>query len=154
MDLPDGYAALPASLDDVPAVAAVLLADDLLDTGQSDYDEDFVRNWWSSPGSDPAEDAWIVVAPGGEVIGSGSVIPDGETVLKSWGVVHPMHRGLGIGSAILDSMEARAVERLRGVSGASFHHSINDVDEAARSMVPLMTPPALMLSPVGSPVAL
>jgi len=123
------------TLEDMGAIAAVLLADDRVDTGQSDYDEDFVRDQWSTPGFDPAEDAWVVLGPDGAVVGSGNVMPDGETRLKSWGVVHPGHRSLGIGSALLDRMETRAAERLAGVGGATFHHSINDVDAAARAMV-------------------
>jgi mycothiol synthase len=134
--LPQTYSMRPATLDDGPAVAAVLLADDLLDTGSSVYDEDFVRNQWSTPGFDPALDAWVVVTgTEGTVVGAGSVMPDGEERLKSWGVVHPEHRGRGIGSALLDRMEARAAERLAGVADATFHHSINDLDEAARAMV-------------------
>jgi mycothiol synthase len=121
--------------EDVGAIAAVLLADDLADTGHSDYDEDFVRAQWANPGFDPAEDSWLVLGPEGIAIASGNVMPEGETGLKSWGVVHPEHRGLGIGSELLERIEARATERLGGVAGAHLHHAINDVDEAARAML-------------------
>ena len=50
--LPDGYAIRPASLEDLDGVAEMLLADDLADTGQSDFDADFLRDQWSSPGLD------------------------------------------------------------------------------------------------------
>ena len=135
MSLPEGYSIRSPALDDVGAMDTVLLADDLVDTGQSDYDEDFVRDQWSIPGFDPAEDAWLVLGPDGAVVASGNVMPDGDERLKSWGLVHPAHRGLGIGSALLDRMEARAAERLAGVAGATLHHAIDDVDEAARAMV-------------------
>lgn len=130
-----GYRVRPASRDDIEGIAAVLNADDLADTGQSDYDADFVRNQWLVAGFDEAHDAWVVLGPDDVVIAAGNVMPDGETRLKSWGVVHPDHRGLGVGSALVDLMEARAAERLTGVAGATLHHSINDVDEAARAMV-------------------
>jgi len=133
--LRDGYRVRRASHDDIEAIAAVLVADDLADTGQSDYDADFVRNQWAVAGFDAAHDAWVVLGPDDMVVAAGNVMPDGETRLKSWGVVHPEHRGLGLGSALLDLMEARAAERLAGVAGATFHHSIGDVDEAARAMV-------------------
>jgi ribosomal protein S18 acetylase RimI-like enzyme len=77
----------------------------------------------------------VVLGPDDALVAAGNVLPDGETRLKSWGVVHPEHRGLGIGSALLNLMQARAAERLTGVAGATFHHSLNDVDEAARALV-------------------
>jgi ribosomal protein S18 acetylase RimI-like enzyme len=135
VSLPEGYAIRPATDGDVPAVARVLLADDLRDTGGSVYDEDFVRAQWSTPGFDPAVDAWVVLETAGAVVGVANVLPDGETRLKSWGAVHPDHRGLGIGSFLLDRLEARAVQRLGAVAGATFHHAINDVDEAGRAML-------------------
>jgi len=133
--VPHPYSTRAPTLDDAAAIAAVLLADDLLDTGASDYDEDFVRDQWSTRGFDPGRDAWVVLGSDDTVVAAGNVMPAGEARLKSWGVVHPEHRRLGIGSALLDRMEARAAERLDGVPGATFHHSINDVDEAARAMV-------------------
>ncbi len=133
--LPPGYATRPPTFDDIEAIAEVLLADDLQDTGQSIYDADFVRNQWPVRDFDPARDGLLVLGPGGAVVGFGNVLPEGETRVKSWGVVHPKHRGLGIGSTVFDWIESRALERLAGVAGATFEHSINDVDEAARAIV-------------------
>jgi mycothiol synthase len=90
---------------------------------------------YRTPGCDPRVDAWVVEAPSGEVVGSGSLMPVSEDVLRSWGVVHPEHRGRGLGSAVLDRMRTRAAERLGDIADARFHHSINDRDEAARAMV-------------------
>jgi GNAT superfamily N-acetyltransferase len=125
----------PASTADVDAIAELLLADDLEDTGQSVYDADFVRRWWGVPGFDPALDGWLVLSAGDIVVGFGNVLPEGDHRVKSWGVVHPRHRGLGIGSALFERIEVRASERLAGVAGATLEHSINDVDEAARAMM-------------------
>lgn len=133
--LPDGYELRSPTIDDVDAVAAVLLADDVAETGDSVYDADFVRAQWSTPGFDPEDDAWSVVDRDGATIGYANVTPYWDTRLKSWGVVHPEHRGLGIGSALLDIIEARAKARLAGVADAVLEHAINDVDEAARAMV-------------------
>ncbi|MCI0633369.1 MAG: GNAT family N-acetyltransferase [Actinobacteria bacterium] len=132
---PDGYRVRPASPDDVPAIAEVLLADDVQDTGRSVYDADFVRNQWAVPGFDPVEDGRLVLGPGDAVMGFGNVLPESETRVKSWGVVHPRHRGLGIGSALFGWIESRASERLAGIAGATFEHSINDVDGSARAIV-------------------
>jgi mycothiol synthase len=56
-------------------------------------------------------------------------------VIESLGVVHPGHRGRGIGTALLDRIEARAAERLTGVPSGRFRHSINGSDAAAAAML-------------------
>ncbi len=133
--LPNGFAIRAPTFDDVEAIAEVLLADDLADAGLSVYDADFVRDQWSSPGFDLATDAWVVLDPDGTAIAHANVMPDGPDLVKSWGVVHLEHRGRGIGSALLDRVEARALQRLTGLERARLHHAINDVDKAARALL-------------------
>ena len=53
----------------------------------------------------------------------------------SWGVVHPEHRGRGIGSALFDRIEERAAEQLAGANAPRFRHSISGSDSAAVAMV-------------------
>jgi mycothiol synthase len=134
MGMPEGYSVRPPTLEDVPAIAAILLADDLVSTGRSDYDEDFVRDQWATSGFDPSVDSWVVDGPNG-VVASAHVMPGDPSPLRSWGVVHPDHRGRGIGSALLDRIEARTIERMDGIGEARLHHSITDADEAARAML-------------------
>ena len=133
--LPDGYELRPAMLDDLDGVAATLLADDLADVGESHFDADFVRDQWSAPGVEPSEDGWVITDPNGTIVAHALVSPDGEGKLKSWGVVHPEHRRRGIGSALLDRMEARASERLRGLPGAVLHTAVTDTDTAGTTLV-------------------
>lgn len=130
--LPDGYAIRPASFDDLDGVAGMLLADDLADTGQSDFDADFLRDQWSAPGLDLSVDAWVVTGPASTIVGHANVAPEGDGKLKSWGLVHPDHRGLGLGSVLLDRIEARAAERLG--SGSVFT-AVTDVDAAGATLV-------------------
>ena len=130
--LPDGYVIRPASFEDLDGVAEMLLADDLADTGQSDFDADFLRDQWSSPGLDLSVDAWVVTDPTSTVVGHANVAPEGDGKLKSWGLVHPDHRGRGLGSVLLDRIEARAAERLG--SGSVFT-AVTDVDAAGAALV-------------------
>jgi mycothiol synthase len=130
-----GYELRPATLDDLDGVAATLLADDLADVGESHFDADFVRDQWSLPGVELSEDGWVITDPNGTIVAHALVSPDGEGKLKSWGVVHPEHRGVGVGSALLDRMEARASERLRGLPGAVLHTAVTDTDTAGAALV-------------------
>jgi len=122
-------------LDDLAGVAATLLADDLADVGEPHFDPDFVRDQWSAPGVEPSKDGWVVTDPNGTIVAHALASQDGEGKLKSWGVVRPEHRGLGIGSALMDRMEARASERLRGLPGAVLHTAVTATDAAGTALV-------------------
>ena len=133
--LPDGYEIRPPTFDDVEGVADVLLADDLADTGESDLDADLVRDQWSAPGVELFEDAWVITDPNGTIVAHANLSPDGEGKLKSWGVVHPEHRGRGLGAALLDRLEARASDRLRGIASPVLHVAVTDTDAVAAALV-------------------
>ena len=134
--LPDGYEIRSPSFEDVERVAEVLLADDLAETGESEFDTDFVRDQWSKPGVELSEDAWVVTDPNETIIAHTNLSPDGEGKLKSIAsVVHPEHRGRGIGSALLDRLEARASDRLRGIPAGILHTAVNVWDPAAAALV-------------------
>ena len=81
--LPDGYVIRPASFEDLDGVAEMLLADDLADTGQSDFDADFLRDQWSSPGLDLSVDAWVVTDPTSTVVGHANGIDCSVLLLGS-----------------------------------------------------------------------
>ena len=134
--LPDGYEIRSPSFEDVERVAEVLLADDLAETGESEFDTDFVRDQWSKPGVELSEDAWVVTDPNETIVAHTNLSPDGEGKLKSIAsVVHPEHRGRGIGSALLDRLEARASDRLRGIPAGILHTAVNVWDPAAAALV-------------------
>jgi mycothiol synthase len=135
VDLPDGYALRAPTPDDLDAVADVLAADDLLEAGQIVLGADFVREGWSRADFDLATDAWVVADGGGTIVGYGHVERERPDVVESWGVVHPEHRGRGIGASLLDRIEERASELLVGVPSARFRHAINAGDPAAAAML-------------------
>jgi mycothiol synthase len=135
MDLPNGYELLAPTWDDLEPAAEVLAADDLDDAGQVVLDIGFLRGQWERFGFELTNDAWIALDAAGTVVGYGQVTRDEGDLAGSWGVVHPAHRGRGIGSALLGRIETRAIELTAGVRGARFRHSVNAGDEAAAAML-------------------
>jgi len=135
MDLPNGYELRAPTWDDLEPAAEVLAADDLDDAGRVVLDTGFLRGQWERSGFDLTTDAWVAIDARGTVVGYGQVTRDGDDFVGSWGVVHPAHRGRGIGSALLGRIEARAIELMASVHGARFRHSVNAGDEAAAAML-------------------
>jgi hypothetical protein len=67
-ELPPGFRVRNATLDDVPAVAAVGRACDLADIGEIDTNEDSLHDDWVRPRFNPSTDAWVVTEQGGKVV--------------------------------------------------------------------------------------
>jgi mycothiol synthase len=91
---------------DAPAVLELIVARDIADLGRPDYTLEDVRADWSSPGVDPALDAWLVEDGGG---------PLGYALLDDRGAalvtVPPASEGRGVGTLLREAAEARAIER-------------------------------------------
>jgi mycothiol synthase len=122
--IPDGLEIRPPTFEDIDDVTEMLVSTDLADTGTSESDADLIRDQWSSHGFQPSEDAWVITDPNRAIVAYGNVTPDGESKIKSWGMVHHDHRGRGLGGTLLDRMEARASERLRGTPAAKLHTAV------------------------------
>jgi len=134
MDLPEGYAFRAPTEHDADAVGDVLLADQRADGVEPTLDTAFVRQVWSRPDLDLATDAWVVVDSARSTVAYGQVSREEPGIVRSWGVVHPSHRGRGIGSSLFDRIEGRAAELLEGASAPRFRHSINATDTAAAAI--------------------
>jgi mycothiol synthase len=135
MDPSAGYGFRAPTQGDLDAVADVLLADQTAEGVDPTIDAYFLQQVWGRPDFDLATDAWVVTDGVGTIVAYGQVRREEPDLVGSWGVVHPEYRGRGIGSALLDRIEARASELQAGVSSPRFHHSINGADDAAAAMV-------------------
>jgi mycothiol synthase len=113
--LPTGYELRTPTEDELEMVAAVLTADELDDAGQITLGADFVRGEWSHAGFDLATDAWVVADQAGTIVGYAQAMREDPAIVFSWGVVHPQHRGRGIGTVLFDRLEDRAVRLLAGI---------------------------------------
>ncbi len=69
MELPAGYTTRPATPDDVRACYDLVIALDIAEYGEPDYDESDVREDWSRERFDLARDSWLVHAPDGRLMG-------------------------------------------------------------------------------------
>jgi ribosomal protein S18 acetylase RimI-like enzyme len=95
--------------EDIDGALAILHARDVLEVGGHDATAGWIEDAWRSPRVDVDSDTRVVEAPDGELAAYADVthIDDPEYV-TSWAPVHPAHQGLGIGTALLGWIEARA----------------------------------------------
>lgn len=68
MTLPAGWTARRPTLDDVPAILAVVHAADTFAIGHPDFDAEDVEEALSAPYFDPSRDSWLVLDPDGTVV--------------------------------------------------------------------------------------
>jgi mycothiol synthase len=91
---------------DAQAVLDLIVARDIADLGRPDYTLEDVEADWAAPGIDPRLDAWLVEDGDG---------PLGYALLDDRGAalvtVPPAHEGRGVGTALREAAEARAIER-------------------------------------------
>jgi GNAT superfamily N-acetyltransferase len=130
MDLPSGYQLRAPTPDDADAVAYVLA-----DAGQTVLDADFLRDEWSRVGFDLSSDAWVVADGEGTIVAYGQALRDEPSIVEGWGIVHPTHRGRGIGASLMNRIEQRAPELVAGLPSVRFRHAIDADDRAAAAML-------------------
>lgn len=126
-ELPEGYLLRRPMAEDAEAVAQVMIAVDIDESGKPDTSVQDVRDDWALPRFSLARDAWVVT--------SGPTSARGEVVAYAWVwdriphvdvqgdlYVHPEHKGRGIEAVLLGYLEARTAEHVSSApSGETVH---------------------------------
>ena len=110
MPIPPGYILRHPDAADLPAAQSVLDAAESHDAGEPRSAEQELATEWKDPGRHPETDWWVAVSPGGSIAGVVLLWPETAGEVSADHYVHPAHRGLGLGDALLDMIEFRAAE--------------------------------------------
>lgn len=133
--LPPGYAMRPASFEDAAAVADVIAATELADTGKTNATAEEILSYWQS--MNYAEESVVVTATDGSIVAAADIQNRSYVAVTVYGFVHPEHQGRGIGWALVDWGEGWARERMdRAQPGARVvvQHNRHTSNEAARRL--------------------
>jgi mycothiol synthase len=136
IELPEGYATRTPQRGDAQAVASLISACQIADTGASDMSvEEMLDDWHSL---DLAEEAVILTSPQGRIAAYADVFNRSFVIVSIYGYVHPDYRGVGLGSYLVawgerwtrDHMP-QAQQNARVVA----QHYINSANEAAQRLL-------------------
>jgi mycothiol synthase len=108
--LPAGYSLRSATLDDIPATTVMFNAWARHIIGVDDMTEDALRQSWTAPQVELAEDTRVILTTAGEIVGYGSVwgLFEPYTQVFTWVRVHPDQQQRGLEAALLRWAAARA----------------------------------------------
>jgi GNAT superfamily N-acetyltransferase len=115
VNLPPGYFARPATMDDIPGVTVLLNDAEIADWGAPDYTEEELRMDWEDYDGDPGKAITLVVAPDGSFCGYIAFTDNGDGAFEADGYSHPGHVGKGIGTWLIQESERKAAEILSGM---------------------------------------
>jgi mycothiol synthase len=97
----------PPRRDEAHTVTGLIVACDVAEFGQPDFELDDLLTDWNMPGFDLERDA-VVVADGERIVAYASFVRGDYVDVY----VHPDYRNAGIGKALLEWSERRALERM------------------------------------------
>jgi mycothiol synthase len=97
----------PPRPDEAQAITDLVVACDVAEFGQPDFELDDLLTDWQMPGFDLQRDA-VVVADGEQIVAYASFVRGDYVDVY----VHPERRNAGIGKALLEWSERRALERM------------------------------------------
>ncbi len=135
--LPSGFTLRPPVIADAQGVADLIAACDIACYNATDISAEEVQGYWEVSRFDVAQDARIIVAPDGLIVGYEEICPHGDQRLNFDGYVHPREIGYGFGTQLLRWAEERARERLgemRADGSIVLHGNTPAVDQNASAM--------------------
>ena len=119
LELPAGFIARGANLDDVESAMALFNRWSRVVIGRDEFVEvESIRDEWQAPGVDPAEDIRHIFAPNGELVGHIEVFTNVNPLVRPelWGRIDPDYEDRGIGTWMIHWAERRAVLALSNAS--------------------------------------
>lgn len=108
--LPEGFDLRHPSPADLDAAQTLLDEVESAETGAPRRSPIDLAAFSRDPRVAPETNAWFALAPGGEPAGFAFVFWSGDAQGEAEPFVHPDYRGLGLGAALLETIEARAAE--------------------------------------------
>lgn len=131
----DALGIRPAARADLDGVTRLLEDYDTADAGRADFGVAIVRDDWERGGFEPSRDAWVAEERG-RVVGYAEVFEEDPGALDAYARVHTDARARGLGAALVERTERRALERVRERgAGMPLRNSISATDGAARSLL-------------------
>ena len=107
--LQERFTARPPAEHDIPQIIELVMALDMMHYGVADeYAPDDIQDDWSH--LNRLTDAWAITSSDGRLAAYATLTDRGYGHLVADGYVHPNFQGLGIGTALVRLMEARARE--------------------------------------------
>lgn len=130
-DLPSGYHARFATLNDLPAATALSNLCEMADSGVADLSEEEMRSEWEA--MQLGRDVVLILIDDGQLAGSIQIEPYSGGSYVASGYVHPDHTGRGLGTALVRWSEHRVQSDLTAgdSEGRSLVHAINDASRTA-----------------------
>jgi mycothiol synthase len=136
MELPEGYTTREPAREDAEAVAALISACQIADTGASDMSlEEMLDDWHTL---DLDEEAVILTSPDGRIAAYADVFNRSFVIVSIYGYVHPDYREVGLGTYLVAWGERWTRDRMPQAPGNArvvVQHYINSANEGARRLL-------------------
>jgi mycothiol synthase len=134
--LPGGYSARPATEADAESIYRVIHDYDVSIVGYSDFARDDLLEFFGEEHFDIDRDSCLVMDQEGRAAGYTMLWGrQPRRLYSAFAIVHPEHRGRGIGTRLLGFLEGRMPELVADDDGATLWNWVDLEDEAARRMV-------------------
>jgi mycothiol synthase len=136
--LPNELSVRAPTLRDVGSVVGLMNACDIAEQAEPEYTVEDLRADWQSPEVNLETDAWVIVAPGEQLVGYSLLFNRENVRLYADTYVHPEHRGRGIRPHLVWLTERRARQQVPDAPpGAriTLYDTISSADKVARAFL-------------------